>query len=270
MSSDVSSEKSPLTFFVLIFALSIPFLLFGGRPLPLPINLPVSSFMLVCPLIAASILVYKESKFEGIKELLKKTLNYRKINPKIWYLPIFLLMPAIMLLSYLVMRFMGKPLPEPHISVLAIPLFFVMFFIAAVFEEAGWMGYAADPMQHRWGASGAGILMGSIWGMWHLAGWHFQTHHTATWTAGQFISTVALRIIIFWLYDNTGKSVFAAVLFHDMMNVSEFLFPNYGSHYDPVITGVITAILAAVVTFLWGPRTLARFRYSGQNIRLPY
>ena len=55
-----------------------------------------------------------------------------------------------------------------------------------------------------------------------------------------------------------------------MMNVSEFLFPNYGSHYDPVITGVITAILAAVVTFLWGPRTLARFRYSGQNIRLPY
>ena len=119
--------------------------------------------MLVCPLIAASILVYKESKFEGIKELLKKTLNYRKINPKIWYLPIFLLMPAIMLLSYLVMRFMGSRFPASH-SCSGDSSVFVMFFIAAVFEEAGWMGYAADPMQHRWGASGAGILMGSIWG----------------------------------------------------------------------------------------------------------
>jgi hypothetical protein len=104
--------------------------------------------------------------------------------------------------------------------------------------------------------------MGSVWGLWHVVGWYFQAHHTLTWTAGQFLSTVALRVIIVWLYINTGRSVLAAALFHDMMNVSEFLFPNYGSHYDPVITGAITAIVAAVVTFLWGPETLARFRYA--------
>ena len=260
--NNVSSERLPLTFFLLIFVLSIPFLLIGGRPLPLPINLPVSAFMFVCPLIAASVLVYKERKLEGIKQLLKKTLDYRKIKPKIWYLPTLFLMPIIMLLSYWVMRLIGRPLPEPQISILAIPLFFVMFFITALFEEAGWMGYAADSIQHRWGALGAGIIMGSVWGLWHVVGWYFQTHHTLTWTTGQFLSTVALRVIIFWLYNNTGRSVFAAVLFHDMMNVSEFSFPNYGSHYDPVITGAIAAIVAAIITFLWGPETLARWRYS--------
>lgn len=66
MNADTSSEKSPLKFFLLIFALSSPFLLVGGRPLPLPINLPVSAFMFVCPLIAASILVYRENKIDGI------------------------------------------------------------------------------------------------------------------------------------------------------------------------------------------------------------
>ncbi|WP_410507450.1 CPBP family intramembrane glutamic endopeptidase [Methanosarcina hadiensis] len=262
MNTNELPKGSPLKFFLLIFALSIPFWLIGGRPLPLPINLPVSAFMFVCPLIAASIPLYKERKPGGIKKLLKKTLDYRKIKRKVWYLPIFFLMPMIMLLSYWVMRFTGRPLSELHIPFLAIPLFFIMFFIPAVCEEAGWMGYASGPMMYRRSALKAGIIMGSVWGAWHFIGWYFQTHHTLTWTAGQFLSTVALRIIIFWIYNNTGRSVFAAVLFHDMMNVSEFLFPNYGSHYDPVVTGTITAIVAGIVTLLWGPETLARFRYA--------
>jgi uncharacterized protein len=265
MNTNTLSEKSPSKFFLLIFVLSIPFWLIGTiteQALPLPINLPVSALMSICPMIAALILVYKEKKIDGIKQLLKRTLDYRRIEPKIWYLPILLLMPVIMLLSYWAMRLIGRPFPEPHIPFLAIPLFFVLFFITAVFEEAGWMGYAADPMQYRWGALRAGIIMGSVWGLWHVVGWYFQAHHTLTWTAGQFLSTVALRVIIVWLYNNTRGSELAAALFHDMMNVSEFLFPNYGSHYDPVITGTITAVGAAIVTFLWGPKTLARYRYS--------
>jgi len=56
-----------------------------------------------------------------------------------------------------------------------------------------------------------------------------------------------------------GVSVFAAALYHAIMNVSWLLFPNYGSHRDPRITGLITAFAAAVVKVTWGPRTLARY-----------
>jgi hypothetical protein len=45
-----------------------------------------------------------------------------------------------------------------------------------------------------------------------------------------------------------------------MINVSEFLFPVYGSFYNPEITGIITIILGAVIVSLWGPKTLASFR----------
>jgi hypothetical protein len=74
-----------------------------------------------------------------------------------------------------------------------------------------------------------------------------------------------LRILIVWLYNNTGKSVLAAILFHDMVNVSEFSFPNEGSYYDPFITGAILVVIVVIVTFFWGSKTLARYRY----VRVP-
>ncbi|MCY7344391.1 MAG: hypothetical protein LH603_21785 [Pseudonocardia sp.] len=45
-------------------------------------------------------------------------------------------------------------------------------------------------------------------------------------------------MLIVWLYDNNGGSVLAAVPSHTMINFGEFLFPNYGSHYDPVLFGL--------------------------------
>jgi hypothetical protein len=47
-----------------------------------------------------------------------------------------------------------------------------------------------------------------------------------------------------------------------MSNVSWALFPNYGSHYDPFVTGVITWLVAAIVIVGWGPKTLGRFRFE--------
>ena len=264
MNTGASSKKSPLKFFILVFALSIPFWVIGAMAEPpkgFPINLPVSALMLVCPLIAAVILVYREEKLGGIRRLLQRVFDYKRIKQKIWYVPIIFLMPSICLLSYGVMRLMRLPLPEdPYIPFLAIPIFFVAFFIPAVGEEVGWMGYAVDPMQDRWSALKTSILLGSVWAIWHVIP-ELQANSPA-WVAGQFFSTIGLRILIVWLYNNTGKSVLAAILFHDMVNVSEFSFPNYGSHYDPVITGAILAITAVIVTFLWGSKTLARYRYA--------
>jgi hypothetical protein len=70
---------------------------------------------------------------------------------------------------------------------------------------------------------------------------------------------IPARVIIVWIYNNTGKSLFATILYHAMSNVSMFLFPNYGSHYDPFITSIILVSIAAIVVFAWGPKTLARF-----------
>jgi membrane protease YdiL (CAAX protease family) len=248
-----------------VFALSLPFWLIGALAehfsLALPFHLPVSALMFVCPLIAAFILVSREEQPGGRSRLLKRVFDLKRIKHKIWYVPIIFLMPLIMVLSYGVMLLLGRPLPEPYIPFLTIPILIVVYFLVAAGEEVGWMGYAVDPMQARWSAFTTSILLGSVWAIWHVVPL-FQAHRTPIWIAWQCLFTVASRLLIVWLYNNTGKSVFAAILFHDMSNVSYSLFPNNGSGYDPAITGALTAITAVIVTFLWGPKTLARYRYA--------
>jgi membrane protease YdiL (CAAX protease family) len=252
-----SGHKSPFKFFLLVFALSIPFWLIGAATgLQLLQGLPVSSLMTFCPLMAAAILVYREDKTAGVTALLKRSFDYQRITARAWYAPIVLLMPGVMLLTYGLMRLMGFPVPTPQFSVLAVPVMLLAFFIAALGEELGWSGYALDPLQHRWNALQASILLGLVWATWHIVPL-VQVHRSPTWIAWWGLFTVASRVLIVWLYNKTDKSVFAAALYHAISNVSTILFHSY---YDPRLTGLIVAFAAAIVTVVWGPRTLARYK----------
>jgi membrane protease YdiL (CAAX protease family) len=257
MIANASQEKPLLQYFLLIVLASIPFWLIGGDQLPLQLDLPVSALLVVCPLIAATLLSYQQSGTSGVLVLWQKAFDYKKIKNGFWYAPILFLNPLIMGLSYVVMRLAGLPLPDPQIPWQLLPLFFALFFVAAMFEELGWMGYAIDPMQRRWGALRASIILGLVWAGWHLIG-DLQVGHTVDWIVWHRLSSVVNRVLIVWLYNNTGKSVFGAILYHDMNNVSWALFPNYGSHYDPFVTAMITGLIAIVILFTWRQRASSK------------
>ena len=266
-----STGRSPLAFFVLMFALSIPLSLAGTlmeREL-LP-GLPLSALVVpFCPLIAAAVLVYRENKLQGVIDLLKRTFDYKRVTAKVWFIPTVLLMPGVMILEYGLLRLMGSSIPAPQFSLWTSLILFGAFFIAAAGEELGWMGYAIDPLQDRLQALPASIVLGVVWTVWHfilLA----QVSRSPAWIAWWSVATVAQRIIIVWLYNNTGKSVFIAVVYHAMMNLTWQLFPINGSYYEPRITALIVAPIAIMVSVMWGPKTLAQYRYarSGTEVRL--
>jgi membrane protease YdiL (CAAX protease family) len=150
-------NRSPLKFFLLVFALSIPFWLIQPRDWPITASVGA-------PLLAAVILVYREEGGgRGVRRILSRVFDKWRIRKRIWYVPIIFLMPLLYLLSYLVMRLMGLPFPdEPYFPLLLIPLLFVLFFILAIGEEVGWIGYATDPMQERWNALPTGIILGLV------------------------------------------------------------------------------------------------------------
>ena len=243
-----------------MFALSLPFWLLGAvTELQLLPGLPMSALAFLCPVTAAAVLVHRQDGSAGVIRLLKRAFDYQRIRAKTWYAPILLLTPGVMVLSYGVMRVIGVPLPTPQFSALAAVGLFLGFFLAGAGEELGWSGYILDRLQRRWTALQASVLLGLVWATWHIIPL-VQAHRPWPWIAGWCLSTVALRILIVWIYNNTDKSVFGAILFHAMSNLGWQLFPNQGSHYDPRVTGPIIAFAAAVVTVLWGPRTLARYR----------
>ena len=132
-----------------------------------------------------------------------------------------------------------------------------MFFIAALGEELGWSGYVIDPMQDRWGALQARHSLGV--GVGRLA-------HRAV-AAGSPIAGMD-RLVVSRHGSDTGahglalqqhgQERFRRDLFHTMINLCWLLFPIYGSYFDPRLNGLIMALIAAIVTVVWGPRTLSR------------
>lgn len=250
--------RSPLAFFTLVYALAIPFWVIGGLTgLQLLPGLPVTALMAVCPALAALILTYWKKGSTGVTVLLKRAFDYQRITAKIWYVPILLLMPVVMMLSFVVMRLTGTPVPAPLISVLPTLILCAVFFVAGLCEELGWSGYALEPLQHRIGVLQASIVLGLVCTIFHYVAL-VQADRSVAWIAWWSLSTVALRVIIVWLYYNTGKSVFAVAIFHMMFNVTWQLFPVDGSYYDPRISGSILALVAVIVIVVWGPRTLTR------------
>jgi CAAX protease family protein len=252
--------RSPAAFFLLVFALSAPFWLVAslGQIQLLP-GLPLSAVMVLCPLVASLILVAFERGSAAVTAHLSRALDFRLIKSKVWYAPILLLMPTTAALAYVAMRVLDLPLPPPALSISIVPALFLLFFIAAMAEELGWSGYALDPLQNRWGALLASLIIGLVWAAWHVVPL-LQVDRAPGWIAWWSVATVATRVLHTWLYNNTGKSVFGAALFHAMTNVSWQMFPNHGSHYDPRITGIILVTVALCVTAELGPLTLARAR----------
>lgn len=250
--------SSLMLFFVLVFVLSVPFCWIGAvTGVELLPGLPISGLMFVCPLTAAAILIYRDKKTRGVIELLKRSFDYKRIKAKAWYIPITLLVPAATTLAYGLMRLMGLDLPVLRFSVPVVLAMFLGFFVGALGEELGWSGYAIDPMQARWNALVGSILLGLVWAVWHGVPL-LQAHRSPTWIAWWSLYTVASRVLMTWLYNNTGKSVFGATLYHAIANLSWQLFPNHGSHWDPRIIGLIHVFAATIVTLVWGPRRLAR------------
>jgi CAAX protease family protein len=278
MDTRARANTSLLMFFLLLFVLSVPLWVLGvtnlvalpkDTPLYVP-NLLWHISIAILPMIAALILVYRERGSDGVKHLLKRPFEYTRIKGKIWYVPTFLSFPLLMVLEYEVLKFMGVGLPDLRSPGLLVPIFFVLFFALGIGEELGWSGYALGPLQDRWTALGAGLLLGVVSAVWHLVPL-MQEPHTPMWIVWHSAHMLPLRIIMVWLYNNTGRSMFAVVAFHATVNIGETVWPFYGTtgYYDPLITFILLAVMAAIATFLWGPATLARYRYGRSSGRKP-
>jgi hypothetical protein len=129
-----SKAPSALPFFLLVFALAVPFWIIGmvvdAQPLP---GLPIAAAMFVCPALAALILTYRDHGRIGVTALFRRSFDGRRI-PKLWYLPIMMLMPGVAVATFALERWTGTAVPEPHIALLPSAGLFGMAVIHAMFN----------------------------------------------------------------------------------------------------------------------------------------
>jgi membrane protease YdiL (CAAX protease family) len=107
-------------------------------------------------------------------------------------------------------------------------VFLLIGSIITLGEEFGWRGYLQEKLLRKYGLNWGFILLGGVWGFWHLPivlmGWTFPNHPILGAFLLMPISTVFFGIFEGWLYLRSG-SIWMPALAHASINLfSGFLF----------------------------------------------
>ena len=233
-------NRAPWKFFLLTFAYSwviwIPSVL-DGIGIKLPFSVAGYSTVVViigafAPLMAAITLVVREEGGKGMREFFGQALDFH-IKPV--YLVLALALPLLihLIAHYLALAVgldVAKTLFPTEISVapivLAIPYFILMLVLGGGQEEFGWRGYAQEPLQEKIGVIPASLVIGLIWGIWHLPLWFMAGDlHSAYSFLAFVMMTMSISIIYAWLYNSSGKKLIVVIFFHAMSNTAAPLIP---------------------------------------------
>lgn len=104
-------------------------------------------------------------------------------------------------------RWFYPPTLPPHVLAL-------VFF--SVGEELGWRGFAYPRLARRWGPVQASLLIGVVWGVWHLGmSFDLQTGALLADKLGIAVVELALySVIIAWFLERSGGGVWLAIAIH--------------------------------------------------------
>jgi len=225
------------------------------------------------PIIFALILTFRANGKDGVIRLLKRGANY-KFNKR-WWAPIILLVPLIFIASYYILGAIETvpALDGPRFLEQFPTKFIYFFFLVAVAEEFGWRGFALDRLQTRFRSSRytaviSSIVLGIVWGLWHLPFFFTSGTSQEGWPLALFMWLVITVTILFtWLHNNTGGSVLTALFFHTMFNLAvnfipifllHFYYPSASNDLSFLIVNAITTSIVLLVIAYWGPKNLSR------------
>jgi membrane protease YdiL (CAAX protease family) len=133
--------------------------------------------------------------------------------------------------------------------------FLIGAFIYTLGEELGWRAYALPRLQQHRSALVAALVIGVLWGLWHVPTFIAQGH-TGTELVPLVVSPIAASVLFTWVYNSTGGSLLLVWLFHTASTITGYLFGEL-----PTVTEELIGMAAAVVVVLVaGPTHLSRSR----------
>jgi membrane protease YdiL (CAAX protease family) len=219
----------------------------------LPFHLPLTAILggALGPIGAGFLMMAITSGKAGVRQLLRRFLLWR-VSVQ-WYIFAFLGIPGLMFVG----AFLVIPgaLTDFRFSAL-LPslltyagLFVVQFFISPLAEEPGWRGFALPRLQKEYGPLKGTLLLGLLW-----AGWHFPLFLVPGYNGagtGLFgialpfcaflVSTVAITIIITWVFNQTRESLLLVMMVHAAANSFPLssLFPQADGNLHRVMIGLV-------------------------------
>jgi membrane protease YdiL (CAAX protease family) len=176
-----------------------------------------------------------------------------------------LIPPVAVSAVLLTLRTLLSPAFSPHLFPLGILFGLVPGFV----EEIGWSGYVFPRMQERYGSLRGSLLLGVLWGLWHLPVINYlgaAYPHGSYWlpyALAFIVAMTAMRVLIAWVYTNT-TSILLAGLMHVSSTASLVVLGP--SPISPAQEALWYAVYALV---LWGIVAVIVAIYGSQLMRQP-
>ena len=130
----------------------------------------------------------------------------------------------------------------------AIGFFFFNLINGPLGEEIGWRGYAFHELRKRHSLLGSSLILGAIWGVWHLPLWFATSGYGGVelllYIAFFMVGIVSLSVVIGYVYRDREGNLIYVVLLHQMFN---FLSMFLAIDLLPYL-GMSAAVYAVVAT----------------------
>jgi membrane protease YdiL (CAAX protease family) len=264
-------RQFPLTiFFALAYGLSwaawTPYVLSGNGLGWLPFRFPEvlgTSQLLgmlpgayLGPLTAAFLVTAAAEGRPGLRNWSQRLLRWR-VGWR-WYVAVLAGVPATILLTTAALPAAWGHVATVGIAVVAayVPMLLVQFVTTAIAEEPGWRDFALPRLQDRFGAVGGTVILGLLWGGWHLplfltewGGWP----DVAWYSPIEFVAgCVPLSLVMTWVFNRTRQSLPIVMILHASINATYSLvwsavFPTLNVNRDPLITQLIASTVVALI-----------------------
>ncbi|MBD5466408.1 MAG: CPBP family intramembrane metalloprotease [Lachnospiraceae bacterium] len=230
-----SDRKQLFLFFIITLAWTWGF---GFAPVFMGIEgTPLGTFLFYfgggAPSVTALFIVFLTYSKEQRKDYFMRCFSFRYMGIK-WLVLTVLFFTLISIVAIgLGVYLFGYEMPEMNYihAIIHNPLnlFLVLFFSVIsgpLNEEFGWRGYALDRLFVRLGFTRATLLLGFIWGIWHLA-WYFTPGQAqydllqnSLFDAIMYIpSVMLLNFAVSYVYIKTKRSILAGALVHMFANL---------------------------------------------------
>jgi len=225
--------------------------------------------MAMGPSIAAFIVVLIIGGRRGFVNLLRPFGRWRA-SLGIWGLAIF--GPGILYLIGLGVHLLFGGKAPPFIMIREelnlIPLYLVMVVLmpwnGPVGEEFGWRGYALPKLQNKYGSLIASLIIGTIWGIWHLPDFFAPLGVISALVAAlgmgflipYTLGTIANTVFMTWLYNKSKASaLIAGIVWHAaidfwapiLLSDSSLVAAREGTHLPTVAQNLYLTVLAVQV-----------------------
>ncbi|MGW8226236.1 MAG: CPBP family intramembrane glutamic endopeptidase [Anaerolineales bacterium] len=220
-----------------------------GIELELNDALPIVIFMLGAPSLVGLAWTYICDGKQGLRDLFSRMKKWKV--PGRWYATL-LIFPVLILIVLILLSLLVTPDLSPTFFSFGI----LMGLLAGFLEEIGWMGFAYPKMRMRLSFLRAGIYLGLIHALWHSIAYFLSSYNSfgGNWLpyfTGFFVFLVALRIIIAWVYENTGSVLLTQLMHASSTGFLAILVPSINSNETwPIFYAVYAIGLWLVAGFI--------------------